>query len=69
MAYHILFLSLPGRCSILRLHLAPPYTAALRFLERAGSSNGAENIKQRSIGGDLEVEIQEAVHENADATE
>ena len=41
--------------------------AALRFLKRRGGGQGAQNIKERGVRGYLEIEVEEAVHKNADA--
>ena len=49
--------------------VATGHAAALGFLEGSGGGNGAENVKQRSVGRDLEIEIHKAVHQDADTSE
>src|SRR5260221_8559235 len=43
---------------------AAQYAAALRFLERGGGGDGAENIKQRGVCRNLQIEIEKAVDQD-----
>src|SRR5258708_12837885 len=44
---------------------AAQYAAALRFLERGGGGDGAENIKQRGVCRNLQIEISKAVAQDS----
>jgi hypothetical protein len=47
----------------------PKHPATLRFLERPGRGNSAENVKQGGIGRDLQIEIEKAVDQYPDAAQ
>ena len=48
---------------------ATQHALALRFLEYGSRSDRAQHIEEGGVGRDLQVEIERAVHEDADATE
>src|SRR5450631_4564437 len=63
-----------SRCRSFRVGLhdqivAANYAAALGFVDWGGGGNCAENVKQRGVGGDLQIEIENAVHQDAHTTE
>ena len=43
--------------------------APLRFLKRGGRGDPAENVEQRGISGDLQVEVQKTMDKDSRATE